>query len=256
MLTLGLLNLILLVLSIFIFFPKDFFKQKNLNLIKIFKKNQFFLFIIFAVVIFHLIEVNLIDPIITEQINHDYANQIQSIEGDIVHSFSKIWNDYIVLFLVFIYIGVYPFTLWFTTGYFLLTDKKKSLKHLSFGLLFIYIFALPFYLFLPITNVYTYYNASSALETVIPTVENFFYTTTTCNNCLPSLHTAMTILIAYTVSLTDNKKYFYFTTACAILVIFSVIYLMIHWILDILAGFILAIGVILILRHYFDDTRK
>ncbi len=255
MLILGVLNLILLTFGIFFFLPKNFFKQKNLDIIKIFKKNKHYLIIIFGVVLFHLIEVNLIDPFISEKINIDYANNIQNIEGNIVYSFSTIWNDYIVIFLVLIYIGVYPFTLWFTTGYFLLNNEKRSLKNLAYGLFFIYIIALPFYLFFPITNVYIFYNAESALKTVIPSVENFFYTATTCNNCLPSLHTAMTILIAYTVSLTNNKKYFYFTATCMIIVIFSVIYLMIHWMLDVIAGIFLAIGVILILRHYFDDTK-
>lgn len=252
MLILGLLNLILFIFAIFFFIPKKFFEQKNLDILKIFKKNHYYLIIIFGVVIFHLIEVNLIDPFITDLINIDYANHIQRIEGNLVYSFSNLWDDILIIFFVLIYIGIYPFNLWFTPGYFLLTDETKSLKNLAYGLLIIYLIALPFYLFMPITNVYKFYNASSTLETVIPSVENFFYTTTTFNNCLPSLHTAMTILIAYTVSLTNNKKYFYFTATCMILVILSVLYLMIHWMLDVITGAFLAIGVILILRRYFD----
>ncbi len=124
------------------------------------------------------------------------------------------------------------------------------MKTLAYGLLLIYIVALPFYLFLPVTNVYTYYNVSSALERVIPSVEDFFYFTTTQNNCLPSLHTAMTIFIAYSVSLTGNKKLSYFVYFIMISVIISVIYLSIHWIIDVITGILLSIGVIFILRRY------
>jgi len=91
------------------------------------------------------------------------------------------------------------------------------------------------------------------LESIIPSVENFFYTTTTQNNCLPSLHTAMTILIAYSVSLTVNKKLTYFSYFIAITIIISVIYLSIHWITDVITGSILSIAVILILRKILNE---
>ncbi|MEF8879405.1 MAG: phosphatase PAP2 family protein [Candidatus Thermoplasmatota archaeon] len=155
-------------------------------------------------------------------------------------------------FFVFIYIVVYPFTLWFTPLYLLLKNDKKAMKNLAWGLLLIYIFALPFYLLLPITNVYTFYNIDSALETAIPGIEQFFYNATTYNNCLPSLHTAVSILIAYVGGFTGNKKYALFTKTCMILVITAVIYLSIHWLLDVIAGVALALAVILILKKYFN----
>ena len=127
------------------------------------------------------------------------------------------------------------------------------MKSLAYGLLLIYIVALPFYLFLPITNVYTFYNVNSAFENVIPSIESFFYSTTTQNNCLPSLHTAMTIMIAYTVSLTKNKRLTYFAYFTMIAVIISVIYLSIHWITDVITGALLAVGVIFILKRFMRD---
>lgn len=206
--------------------------------------------IIFAVVAFHLIEVNLIDPHVTEWVGHDFVKNIQSIEGDIAYWFSQYWTPVLVYFFVLIYIAVYPFTLWFSVFYFIIIENKKAIKTLAYGLLIIYIIALPFYLFLPITNVYTYYNINSALDQVIPSVETFFYSTTTENNCLPSLHTAMTILIAYSVSLTNNKKFTYFAYLVMVAVIISVVYLSIHWIIDVITGAILAVGTIFILKKY------
>lgn len=130
------------------------------------------------------------------------------------------------------------------------------MKTLAYGLLIIYIIALPFYLFIPVTNVYTYYKVGSALESVIPSVERFFYSLTTQNNSFPSLHTAMTILIAYSVSLTGNKKLTYFSYFVMISVIISVIYLSIHWITDVLAGGLLSVGVILLLKKYMKEPEN
>ena len=252
-LILGIINIILLIFSLIFLLPKNSYK-KALNLLpdifKIIQKNIIPLLIIIGVVVFHLIEVRFIDPVTTNLVGYDFANTIHSFENGIVYWFSQNWMPVLVYFFVLIYIGVYPFTLWFSPLYFLLSDNQKSLKSLAYGLLSIYILALPFYLFLPITNVYTFFNIKSALETVIPGVENFFYSTTTQNNCLPSLHTSMTILIAYTTSLTGNKKIAYFSYFMMITVIISVIYLSIHWLTDVITGMILAIGVIFILHRY------
>jgi len=249
---LGLINLGLFIFSLIFFFPRRFFKEK-LEIFNLIKSNLPYLLIIIGVVVIHLFEVNVIDPHVTKWIGHDFANNIKNIEGDFVYWFSQNWTPFLVYFFVIIYIAVYSFLLWFSPVYFLLTNHKKALKTLAYGLLLIYIIALPFYLFLPIKNVYSHYNVGSALETVIPYVESFFYSTTTQNNCLPSLHTAMTILVAYSVSLTENKKLTHFAYFTMISVIISVIYLSIHWVLDVISGAVLAIGIILILNRYMKD---
>jgi len=189
-------------------------------------------------------------------IGYDFAENIKGFEGNIVFWFSQNWIPVLVYFFVIMYIVVYPFTLWFAPAYFLLTNNKKSMKFLSYGVLFIYLIAIPLYLFLPVTNVYTYYNKECALEYVIPSVENFFYSTTTNNNCFPSLHTAITILVAYTITFTNNKKFIYFGYFTMVSVIISVIYLSIHWISDVIAGSLLAIGVIFLLRKIMRNQEK
>ncbi len=257
LLLIGFSNLILFLFSIFFLldikrikkmnFTLDFFYRKILDNIKP-------LLIIIIFVLIHLIEVNIIDPYFTNWVNYDYADLIINLENGFVYNFTNYWIPGLLHFFVIIYIFVYIFSLWFAPLYFLLADKKQSLKTLAYGFLIIYIIALPFYLFLPITNVYTYYNHPSAFETVLSSINNFFYLTTTTNNCLPSLHTAMTILIAYCFSLTGNKKLKYFGILLAISVIISVVYLSIHWLIDIFVGFLISLGVILLLRRYIKDN--
>jgi membrane-associated phospholipid phosphatase len=254
MIILGLINLALLILSLIFFVPKSFRELLKFKSYLIKKENLFLILIIFAVVGFHLIEVNLIDPSVTEWSGADFTDDIHNFEGDTVFWSSEHWTPVLVYFFVIMYIAVYPFTLWFAPAYFIMFNEKKSLKTLAYGLLLVYVIALPFYLFIPITNVYTYYNLDSALETVIPSVESFFYSTTTHNNCLPSLHTAMTILIAWSINLTGNKRLTYFAYFVMISVIISVIYLAIHWITDVIIGAIIAVGVIFILEKTINRT--
>lgn len=240
-------------MGLFLFLPKTIYKTSFSQYYQIFTSHTKFLLIIFAVVAFHLIEVNILDSYFTDLVGIDFASSIQAIEDDVVYWFSQNWTPFLVYFFVLMYIAVYPFTLWFSPLYFLLTDNKKAMKTLAYGLVLIYVIALPFFLFLPITNVYTFYGIESALETVIPNVENFFYSTTTYNNCLPSLHVAMTLLIAKSVSLTKNKRYAYFTYFCAVSVIMSVIYLAIHWITDVICGIVLAFSVFYLIKRFVKE---
>jgi len=251
--------LILFLIGLIFFMPKGFYKKTRFSFSEIFQmfsKQYIPILIIIIIVGFHLIEVNLIDPQVTSWVGHDFANNIQGIEGNTVYWFSQNWINVLVYFFVIMYIAVYPFTLWFSIFYFIFNNEKKAMRSLAYGLFLIYIISLPFYLFMPISNVYTFYNTSSALETVIPSVESFFYTTTTQNNCLPSLHTAMTILIAYCLKITGNKKLTYFGYFVMVCIIISVIYLSIHWITDVITGLVLSVGVILILKRFMREKEK
>lgn len=248
-------NIILFLFAVFFLLDKNQIKKIKLTpdffIQKIFENIKPILIILF-VAGFHLIEVKLIDPYVTNWVGYDYANTIINFENGFVHSFTNFWIPGLLHFFVIIYLFVYMFTLWFSPLYFIIANKKYSLKVFSYGLLIIYLIVLPFYLFLPVTNVYTYFNDYSALETVFPSINNFFYSTTTVNNCLPSLHSAMTILVAYCFLLTGNKKLKYFGIFVAITVIISVVYLSIHWFIDVLVGIIISLGVIFLLKRYMQ----
>ena len=252
----GSINILLLLFIVFFLMPKGSIKKIPFDfniIIKLFMNQIKPILIIVGIVVFHLIEVKFIDPFTTDLVGYDYAYEIVNFENGFVYWFSQHWNPVLLYYFVLIYIVVYPFTLWFLPLYFILGRRKRALKSLAYGLLLIYMVSLPFYLFLPITNVYSFYGVESALETVIPSIESFFYFTTTQNNCLPSLHTAMSILVAYCFYLTGNKKLTYFGYFVMVSVLISVVYLSIHWLVDIISGVLLSLGVILLLSHYIKD---
>lgn len=250
--------LLLSNLILFLIFNKLLLPKKNFiyNTIEFFENTKLYfkyVLIIILIVIIHLIEVNIIDPIITNWIGIDFAYLIKNIENDFVFNFTYYWHLFLIYFFVIIYIIIYPFTLWFSPYYYILTKNKKSIMFLAYGLLIIYLFTLPFYLFMPVTNVYKFYHLDSTLNNVIPNIERFFYFTTTQNNCFPSLHVAMSILIAYTGIQTKNKYYSYFLILLMVSVIISVLYLTIHWLIDIIFGIIFAILAIFILNKTITD---
>jgi membrane-associated phospholipid phosphatase len=241
------------VICLIFLIPKDNWKKPLTQYTLTLRYQSISLCLILMVVILHLLEVNILDTITTNMIHANFTQSIQGFEDGIVHWFTQFWTPILVYFFVFIYIGLYPFLLWFSLLYFIIVDEKKAMKTFAYSLVGIYAIALPFYLFVPITNVYHYYGSASALNLVIPSIEQFFYTTTTSNNCFPSLHVAMSLLLVKTVSLTNNKRFLYLTYFCAICVICAVIYLAIHWITDVIGGILLALGMFSIVKHFMKE---
>jgi membrane-associated phospholipid phosphatase len=250
----GVLNLLLFFIGMVFLVPKKIWKTSWSDYKQVFSYHYVYLFIIFVVVAVHLLEVKIIDQNVTNFIGQNFTNNFQTIEDGIVYWFSQNWTPVLLYFFVFIYIILYPFMLWFSLLYFLIVDERIAMKTFAYSLVFIYAIALPFYLFLPVTNVYIFYGSDSALNAIIPGVEQFFYATTTNNNCFPSLHVAMSLLIAKTVSLTANKRFIYLAYFCAICVICSVIYLAIHWITDVIGGILLAFSVFYLIKRFIKET--
>ena len=247
----GVGNLVLFMFSLFFFLNK-----KNLKDIGDFKRFRFYLLLLLLVVVVHLVEVNFIDPVITGFMGNDFTSYVASFETGLALFIHNLWFTPLLCFFVIIYIIVYPFTLWFSPFLFILSNDEKAMKWFSYGFVMVYILALPFYLLMPTTNVYTYFGFSSALESFIPGVEQFFYSTTTHNNCFPSLHVAAALLIAIAAWKSGNKKYKYFTTIDCVLVIISVAYLSIHWFMDIIGGVGVVLVTAILLGRKIDDIEK
>jgi membrane-associated phospholipid phosphatase len=250
--TIGVINLILFFIGIVLFIPRD-----RLRLLWVPQPEDWtiirYVLVIMGIVGLHLFEVNVIDPFVNSFVPWDFASVFVEIEDSYVVGMVDMWHPWVVAFFVVVYIAVYPFTLWFSVLYFFWCREVGAMRTLVLGLVIVYMVALPFYLFFPVSNVYTFFDSVSALEVVIPGVEQFFYSTTTWNNCFPSLHTAMTLMVAVSVWQTGNRRFGWFTWLIAVLVIISVIYLAIHWIVDVVAGILVVFGVSFILQRWFGE---
>ncbi len=99
-------------------------------------------------------------------------------------------------YLAVVYLIVHPIMLGFVPA-FLLFSCSRRLKEMAVSYVIMYAISLPFYLFFPVKNVFTAYGASTPLLAIFGDVRNGWYRVTTENNCFPSLHVAMVVIIAF-----------------------------------------------------------
>lgn len=100
--------------------------------------------------------------------------------------------------------------------------------------------ALPFYLFVPVREVWTQAGEAPNLVLQHPWVARHLYSFNDVNNCFPSLHTAMSVGLACVAAQSRHRRLARGTVALATAIVFSTMFLAIHWAADVAAGLLLA----------------
>jgi membrane-associated phospholipid phosphatase len=110
------------------------------------------------------------------------------------------------------------------------------------ALLLNYFLAVPFYLFVPVNEVwFVHPQVRFLLLDVFPAFEREYRPLSGLNNCFPSLHTSISITIALLASKSGIRRWAIFTWINAAIILFSIFYLGIHWFTDMVAGIALAV---------------
>lgn len=183
------------------------------------------------------------DARITSMIGMDFTPVIKRIDGDSIYRIQDIFpkNLVIISYFSFMYF-LMLMTLLFASGFiYLYMEREDLVRMLSFGYSLCYFIALPFYIFFPVNEVWVAEPKRVLLlsNQISPILAEGMRSVSALNNCFPSLHTAFSLLIALIASSSEIRKFAIITWLSAISIIFSTIYLGIHWVTDVVAGIIL-----------------
>ena len=154
------------------------------------------------------------------------------------------------------YVAGYPAIIIFTPMLGVWLDRGVLARRALGAYALAYAFALPFYLFFPVKEVwYSYgtcvgdptdlaacnHGAVQNLAIHYPFVLKNIYAYNELNNCFPSLHTAISVAMAAVAWRTGApRRYVVFSSVLAGAIVVSTIYLGIHWVSDVVAGLLLA----------------
>ncbi len=175
-----------------------------------------------------------------------YTNWLFSIGGNAIRNLQdRLDYQFIADFSILVYVWVFAFVIYFTPILMLALDDRQTFRRYSIAMLFNYLVLLPFYIFFPVTV--TGFYADSGMTPLLYVDTHWGRIVTSIdplNNDFPSAHislvvTALLILVSAGV---DYRRYYYFVSLAAVGIAFSVLYLGVHWLADVFAGFVLAIG--------------
>ena len=181
-----------------------------------------------------------------------YTHWVHGLEGDFTLWAQEAFrSDLLTDILSFHYLFVYLFIIWFSPMYFILVRDHVMADKAALNYLVIYLLAVPLYLFFNVEVTSSYIPGMDALLYH----DNWFIEFVTNNdpmdNGVPSLHFGLPIglLILNRLHVRDlgitikewrHREFDLFIQLNLVIYLFSIQYLGIHWILDIIPGVILA----------------
>lgn len=223
----------------------------------------------FAIIALDVLETR-IDPVWTRWLGWDFtpyfARMDGAIESDLQHllvsggAVQHSLGHVAQLVLQVVYVIAFPFLLYFTPFLYAWADHRVGVRRAVWAIALCYVVAIPFYLLLPVNEVWFYaQNTAGAppVENLVrftPAVGRHLYDFDGLNNNVPSLHTALSCSLAAVAWQCGPRRFAWFTTVIAGLTVAATILLGIHWLADVAAGLALAAAVAFAVRRLVPST--
>ncbi len=175
--------------------------------------------------------------------NADFTSSIYRIEGNFVAAIQQMFqNDILTYATSFFYVVVFPAVMLASVGIYTYQKNYKLLYSVCYALMFNYMIAIPFYLFFPVNEVWVFHpNVNLLITNVFPTFESDYRPLSGLDNCFPSLHTSISVSMAIIALKSRSAFWRYFAPFSAAVIIFTIFYLGIHWLIDMFAGVLLGV---------------
>jgi membrane-associated phospholipid phosphatase len=155
---------------------------------------------------------------------------------------SHMESGLLTAFCAFFYLVVFQSVMISSVGIYTHQKNMKLYYAFCIAILLNYCVAVPFYLFVPVNEVwFVHPEVKFLMLNVFPTFEQEYRSLSGINNCFPSLHTSISVTMALIASRSGIRRWAIFAWFNAIVIIFSIFYLGIHWFTDMLAGIVLAL---------------
>lgn len=197
----------------------------------------------------------------------NWTEYVYSIEGDLAIYVQKMFeHDLLTDILNFHYLFIYLFLIYVTTVFYAYVGERDLTDKVALNYLLIYGIAVPYYLFFNVEVTSSWIPEMKALLYHQGWYTDFYVTHDPLDNAVPSLHIAIPFGILMLNWLHVKEKggsmkewehwpYHLFILVNTILFCFSIIYLGIHWFVDIPLGIIVG-GIGALFIHYIHPKLR
>lgn len=177
-------------------------------------------------------------------LSSDFTGFVFGIEGHFVQTVQHLFvTPWLTPVIVFFYVIMLQSVLAASLGVYLVDKNRLMLYSTCYAVILNYAVAIPFYLYFPVNEVWSYAPAGVrfVMLDVFPTFEQEYRALSGLNNCFPSLHTAISLTTALLAYRSGNRRWKVITGINAAVIIFGIFYLGIHWLTDMIGGTLLAV---------------
>ncbi|WP_208915275.1 phosphatase PAP2 family protein [Paenibacillus uliginis] len=175
---------------------------------------------------------------------NDFTPMIFQLEGFFVKHVQEIfYSPWLTPVLAYFYLLVFQALIIGSIGVYLIQHNKAHVYATCYAILINYTMAIPFFLFFPVNETWSYQPAGVTfyMLEVFPNFESVYRPLSGLDNCFPSLHTSLSVTMAVLGFRSGNRRWAIITGISAAIIIFSIFYLGIHWLSDMLAGTLLGL---------------
>ncbi|ASA26473.1 inositol phosphorylceramide synthase [Paenibacillus donghaensis] len=177
-------------------------------------------------------------------LSSDYTSFIYGLEGHFVQKLQELfYAPWLTPIIVFFYIFMLQAVLAASLGVYALGKNRVMLYATCYAIIINYAIAIPFYLYFPVDEVWSYAPAGVkfVMLEVFPRFEEEYRPLSGLNNCFPSLHTSISVTMALLAIRSGNRRWMVITGITAAIIVFGIFYLGIHWLTDMIGGSLLAV---------------
>jgi len=173
----------------------------------------------------------------------DFTGAIYRIEGNFTANIQHLFHHDILTYISsYFYVVVFPAVMIASIALYTYQKNYKLFYAICYALMFNYMIAIPFYLFFPVNEVWSFHpNVKLLILDVFPTFEQDYRPLSGLDNCFPSLHTSISVSMAVIAVQSRSTFWKYFVPCSSAFIIFTIFYLGIHWLSDMCAGVILGV---------------
>ncbi len=237
---------ILISISMMPLFKPHFAKISIDGFIDMFRRYWAHMIVVFSVYLWKDL-LDGLDRVLMANTQLDMTFLVYAIEGD-----ASMWvqeglrNDFLDVFMTHFYVMGFMTATFSSFIYPIYFDDRHMADRVSLSMFWVYILAIPFYLFL---NVRVTGNYIEGMETIAydltPEIHNWFNRIDPFTNGMPSLHIGLPFAIWLTMHRWDEdgrwSRFRSFLIVFIALTSVAIIYLGIHWFVDIIGGMVVAI---------------